>query len=180
VSVKRLRVHWVGYRRLTSVSVKISWNPSYAYIKLFHSCDPLCWCLKLNVTSKCIASVSNNNRPYNLYSKWESFPLKFQRELHSTFIDKVESNCHFPASGRNCYKNGFSWFYCFRGAILDTYRENLVALGGYSCSSSRVVTVSFNFISILIITDVMHLYTVQLNWLYATVDTHRTQNFNYT
>jgi hypothetical protein len=30
-----------------------------------------------------------------------------------------------------------SWFYCFCGTILDPYRENLVALGGESCSSSR-------------------------------------------
>jgi hypothetical protein len=28
-----------------------------------------------------------------------------------------------------------SCFYCFYGAILDSYRENLVALGGESCSS---------------------------------------------
>jgi hypothetical protein len=30
-----------------------------------------------------------------------------------------------------------SWFHCFCGAILYSCRENLVALGGESCSSSR-------------------------------------------
>jgi hypothetical protein len=29
-----------------------------------------------------------------------------------------------------------SWFYCFYGATLDSYRENIVALGSESCSSS--------------------------------------------
>jgi hypothetical protein len=33
------------------------------------------------------------------------------------------------------------------GAILDSYRQNLVPLGGESCSSSREVTVVLNFIS---------------------------------
>jgi hypothetical protein len=30
-----------------------------------------------------------------------------------------------------------SWFYCFYGAILELYQENLVALGGESCSSRQ-------------------------------------------
>jgi hypothetical protein len=40
-----------------------------------------------------------------------------------------------------------SWFYCFYGAVLDSYRKTLVALGGESCSSSREVTGALNFIS---------------------------------
>jgi hypothetical protein len=40
-----------------------------------------------------------------------------------------------------------SWFYCLYGPLLDSYRQNLVALGGESCSFSREVIAAFNFIS---------------------------------
>jgi hypothetical protein len=30
----------------------------------------------------------------------------FNNSFYSTFIDKVECNCHFPAPGRNCYNTG--------------------------------------------------------------------------
>jgi hypothetical protein len=65
-----------------------------------------------------------------------SHPYKHQVTLYSAFTHKVQRNCHFPAPSRNCY-NKVSWFYCSYGAILDSYRENIVALGGESCSSSR-------------------------------------------
>jgi hypothetical protein len=55
---------------------------------------------------------------------------------YSAFTDKVESNCHFPAPGRNCFYTG-KLILLFYGAILVSYRENLVAFGGESSSSSR-------------------------------------------
>jgi hypothetical protein len=47
--------------------------------------------------------------------------------LYFAFIDKVERNCHFPVG---TVIISVSWFYCFYGAIIDSYRENPVALGG--------------------------------------------------
>jgi hypothetical protein len=52
------------------------------------------------------------------------------QESYSAFTDKVgRRNCHFLAPGRN--------YYCFYGAILDSYRERRVAFGGESCGSCR-------------------------------------------
>jgi hypothetical protein len=58
------------------------------------------------------------------------------RPYYSAFTDKVECSCQFPAIGRSCFQK-VSSFYCFYGATLDTYRENLIALGGESWNSSR-------------------------------------------
>jgi hypothetical protein len=57
------------------------------------------------------------------------------RARYSAFTDKVERNCHRFPTGTAIIL--VSWFYCFYGAILNSYRENLVALRGESCSSSR-------------------------------------------
>jgi hypothetical protein len=60
--------------------------------------------------------------------------LNGQRQLkYSAVTDKVEGNCHFSAPGRNCCDVGK--LFCFYGAMLDSYWENLVALGSESCSS---------------------------------------------
>jgi hypothetical protein len=52
------------------------------------------------------------------------------------FTHKVERNCHFPTSGRNRYSIG-KFILFFYGTILDSYRENLVALGDEPFSSIR-------------------------------------------
>jgi hypothetical protein len=49
-----------------------------------------------------------------------------------SFTDKPDRNCHRDSAS---LIPQVSWFYCFCGSILDSYRENLVALGGESCSS---------------------------------------------
>jgi hypothetical protein len=65
-----------------------------------------------------------------------SCPNKAKRWLYIAFTDKVVRNCHFPAPGRNCYNIGKLILF-FYGPILDSYRENLVALGSELCSFSR-------------------------------------------
>jgi hypothetical protein len=61
---------------------------------------------------------------------------KHEYTIYGVFTDKVERNCHFPAPGRNCYNVG-KLILLLYGMILHSYRENLVALGGESCSSSQ-------------------------------------------
>jgi hypothetical protein len=83
----------------------------------------------------CIKITSASRRSRNSYNDVVTTDLS-KIPKYSVFTDKVEHNCHFPASSRNCWKK-VSLFYCFYGAILDSCRKNLVVLGGESCSSSR-------------------------------------------
>jgi hypothetical protein len=63
-------------------------------------------------------------------------------------------------------------FHCFYEAILASYRENLVPLGGESCSSSREVTVAFScvrtvvalFVSRQILTNTFYCHLHSSPW----------------
>jgi hypothetical protein len=54
---------------------------------------------------------------------------------YSVFAHKVEHSCHFSDTDGNCY-NTDKLISLLSGAMLDLYRENLVALRGESCSSN--------------------------------------------
>jgi hypothetical protein len=51
-------------------------------------------------------------------------------------MDKVQIIDHSNTAHRQKHLE-MNLFYCFYAVILDLYRENLVTLGGKSCSSSR-------------------------------------------
>jgi hypothetical protein len=76
------------------------------------------------------------------YGTWQChcFPLTiFQfifRESYSTFTDKVERSCHFPAAAGAAIKKEVD-FIAFVDRYLSRIGGNPVALGGESCSFIR-------------------------------------------